>query len=84
MDERTKERQQYRYKKQFTRPEIRIIKEDNEKIKSFVSGKGYKSINDYLNALIYADMQYNFIPSKQELVQQYPTSSPTHDDQSGD
>lgn len=63
---------QHKYKLGFSRPEIRIKREDNEKIKSFVIGKGYNSINDYLNALLYADMQYNFIPGKKELGILYP------------
>ena len=63
---------QHKYKLGFSRPEIRIKREDNEKIKAFVSNKGYNSINDYLNALLYADMQYNFIPDKSTLEELYP------------
>ncbi len=63
---------QYIYKRQFTRPEVRIKKDDNENIKAFLHNKGYNSINDYINTLIYADMQYNIIPNKADVLTMYP------------
>jgi uncharacterized protein (UPF0297 family) len=74
METEKKERQQYRFKRQFARPEIRIKKEDNENIKAFLKEKGYNSINDFINTLVYADMAHNFLPSKAEVMEKYPTA----------
>lgn len=63
---------QHKYKSSFARPEVRIKKEDNENIKAFLKEKGYNSINDYLNLILYADMTYNIIPTKAELTGKYP------------
>lgn len=65
---------QKKYKSGFTRPEVRINKDDNEDIKEFLYKKGYKSINDYINTIIYADMQYNIVPTKEQVKAQYPTA----------
>ena len=44
-------------KEKYDRIQVLVIKGDKEKIKAAAEKKGYKSTNDYIKALIYADIE---------------------------
>ena len=57
-----------KYFEKFKRPTITIPAEHYEDYKDYITGKGYNSFNDYVNAVIQLDYKNNIIPSKNDIA----------------
>ncbi len=58
---------QKKWREKYSFPSISILKEKNDQYKSFVSNKGYNSLNDYFNTVIEYDLSHNIIPCKADI-----------------
>ncbi len=58
-----------KYKQQFTRPDIKILKDKYSDYKNFVLKKGYSGLNEYINAVLAYDIKNNVIPYKKDIAQ---------------